>query len=219
MKPKQKKVANKKVRQANRILDVLKQLYPNPRSELNFSNEFQLVVAVTLSAQCTDKKVNEVTPELFTKFPNFKTLAVAKSSELERIIRPVNYYRTKAKNLIAMAQLVISAFSGVLPREHAQLVTLPGVGRKTANVVVGELGVAPALPVDTHVYRLTHRLALSSGKTVRDVENDLCSLFAPQDWRALHHSLILHGRKVCKAQRPACASCELGSLCPSKIIS
>lgn len=198
------------------LLKLLRELYPDPKSELAFKNEYQLVVAVILSAQCTDKKVNEVTPSLFGAYPSFAALSRAPQSDLEAIIRPVNYYKTKARNLIAMAHTVVGSFKGRLPKNHDDLTSLPGIGRKTANVVLGELGAQPALPVDTHVNRLAHRLGLSKGKNVREVEADLCALFAPSDWRALHHSLILHGRRVCKAVNPQCSACALAPYCPSR---
>jgi endonuclease-3 len=199
-----------------KLLKLLRRLYPDPKSELDFKNEYQLVVAVILSAQCTDKKVNEVTPTLFSTYPDFSALSKAKQSEVETIIRPINYYKTKARNLIGMAHTVVSSFAGKLPKDHDDLTSLPGIGRKTANVVLGELGAHPALPVDTHVNRLAHRLGLSKGRNVREVETDLCALFEPSDWRALHHSLILHGRRVCKAVNPRCSACVLAPHCPSR---
>ena len=200
------------------ITSALHTLYPEPRSELIFEGEFQLIVAVILSAQCTDKKVNEVTPELFAKFPSFAALAKAPLREIERIIRPVNYYRTKSAHLKEMARMVNEEFGEKVPRDYELIRTLPGVGNKTANVVLGELGVLPTLPVDTHVFRLAHRLSWSRGKSPEDVEEDLKKLFPPTTWRSLHHWLILHGRRVCKAQRPLCADCALVKLCPSSTV-
>jgi len=195
------------------ILGVLKALYPDAQSELRFADEYQLVCAVLLSAQCTDKKVNQVTPALFLEYPDFKALAAAKLETVERLIGQVNYYRTKSKHLILMAQRTMQEFGGLLPRQHEQLVTLAGVGRKTANVVLGELGTEPRLAIDTHVYRVSRRLGLTRGKTVRKVEDSLTKQFAPSTWRSLHHGLILHGRRVCKAQNPQCSTCELKHLC------
>jgi endonuclease III len=199
----------------HRILKKLEELYPEPASELNFSNEYQLLVSVLLSAQCTDKKVNEVTPALFSRYPDFASLAEASPEALESIIRPINYYRTKAKHLVATASKVVSEYHGDLPHTHDLLTTLPGVGRKTANVVLSELGAAQAIAVDTHVFRVARRLALASGKTVRKVEDELMERFPAKKWRTLHHSLILHGRRVCKAQRPLCEECILKRSCPS----
>lgn len=199
-----------------RLLEKLAILYPDPHSELNFSGEYQLVVAVILSAQCTDKKVNEVTPPLFERYPDFSSLARARIDTVEKIIRPVNYYVTKSKNLIAMARMVEKEFTGLLPREHEALMSLPGVGNKTANVVLSELRVVPAFPVDTHIKRLANRLGLSNETVPDKVEIDLKRQFPPETWRNLHHQLIFHGRRVCGAQRPKCNECALAELCPAK---
>ena len=197
------------------LLKELSTLYPNPRSELNFHNEYQLIVSVVLSAQCTDKKVNEVTPALFERYPTFKALSSAKLSDVESLIRPVNYYKTKAKNLIALGMRVGDELSGKLPTVHEELIELPGVGRKTANVVLCEQGVTPALPVDTHVLRLSNRLGLSDGKTPEAVEEDLKTQFESRYWHDLHHYLILHGRRVCKARAPLCPACRVLKVCPA----
>jgi endonuclease-3 len=197
------------------LLELLAKLYPEPRSELVFANEFQLIIAVMLSAQCTDVKVNQVTPELFAAFPNAAALAKAKLKDVEAIIRPINYYKTKAKNIIATSALLHSSYRGNVPQTHEELIALPGVGRKTANVVLGETGAVPALPVDTHVFRVARRLGLSEGSTTDAVERDLTRLFPAQEWRPLHHRLIFHGRRVCKARSPQCATCALAVVCPS----
>lgn len=197
------------------VLKILARLYPDARSELNFKNDYELVVSVVLSAQCTDKKVNEVTPKLFEKFPHFKALAAAKVSNIESIIRPVNYYITKSKNLKALASKVEHEFKGKLPVQHEDLITLPGVGRKTANVVLCEQGVTPALPVDTHVMRVSKRLAFTKSGDPLGVEEDLAKIFSPETWRPLHHGLIWHGRRICKARNPLCAECGLNKVCPS----
>lgn len=199
----------------SKFLSLLAQAFPNASTELCFSGEFQLVCAVLLSAQCTDKKVNQTTPILFAAYPGFKELSHAKLASVEEIIRPINYYKSKAKHLIGMAQRVVSEFGGKLPRTRSDLESLPGVGRKTASVVLGELGIEPALPVDTHVFRVARRLGLSNGETRESVEKDLTELFEAKDWRRLHHGLILHGRKTCKAQRPLCMVCPFKSICPS----
>ena len=208
-------VINKKVK-ASLILATLRELYPDAKSELNFDNRYQLLVAVILSAQCTDKKVNQVTPELFQIFPDFKALGKGEIEVVEKIIRPINYYRTKSKNLIAMAEKVVSEHNGSLPTTRVALESLPGVGRKTTNVVLSELNIEPAIAVDTHVFRLAHRLGLSKGKNPVEVEKDLQKAFPSSDWRMLHHGLILHGRRVCKAQSPNCAECTLVDLCPGR---
>lgn len=197
-----------------RLVRDLQLLYPDPKSELNFVNNFQLLVAVVLSAQCTDKKVNEVTPFLFGQFPNFESLARADMDELEAILRPINYFRTKARNLKSLSQMVVQQFDGQVPRTSEGLQSLPGVGQKTSNVVLGEMKVKPTLAVDTHVLRVSHRLGLTRSTKPNDVEEDLKKLFEPAMWRNLHHWLILHGRRVCKAQRPLCSTCILLDYCP-----
>jgi endonuclease-3 len=202
-------------RRSREIFQCFEPEYPEPRSELVFSNEFQLLVAVVLSAQCTDKKVNEVTPALFDRYPGFAELSDAEVGEVEKILRQVNYFRTKSKNIIALSKKVMADFGGRLPLEHDALTSLPGVGQKTANVVIGELGVGHTFPVDTHVFRLSHRLGLARGKTPGEVESELRAIFPPEQWRPMHHYLILHGRRVCKAQRPNCAECVVSRLCPS----
>lgn len=199
----------------SRLITAFEQLYPAPSSELVFQNDFQLLISVILSAQCTDKKVNEVTPILFGKFPTFEKLAAARITAIEKIIRPINYYRTKAKNLKNMAAKVIQEFGGKIPLTHEQITTLPGVGNKTANVVLGELKVSHTFPVDTHVFRVSKRLDLTRGKNVVEVERDLKEIFPSHLWRNMHHWLIFHGRRVCKAQRPMCEQCTLYSLCPT----
>ncbi len=197
------------------ILRILSKLYPDPASELNFKNNYQLIVSVVLSAQCTDKKVNEVTPELFKEFPDFKTLSKASVLKLEKILRPVNYYKTKSRNLIGLAQRVVSEFAGEIPKTFDEITTLSGVGRKTASVVLGEMGVEYTLPVDTHVFRVSKRLGLSAGKNVVQVEQDLKTRFEAKSWRSLHHWLIFHGRRVCKARNPGCGECGLRKVCVS----
>lgn len=196
------------------IIKGLQALYPDATTELAFENEYQLCVAVVLSAQCTDKKVNQVTPSLFERYPDFAALAKARLTTLEGIIRPINYYRTKARNLIKLAQRVIAEFGGKLPQSFEELTSLNGVGRKTANVIMGELGSAHTLPVDTHVFRVAQRLGLAKGQKPEEIEEQLKARFDPTLWRPLHHWLILHGRRVCKAQRPACENCSLSALCP-----
>lgn len=197
------------------LISHLADLYPDPRSELNFCDDYQLLISVMLSAQCTDKKVNQVTPELFRSYGSFKALSKAKLPEVERIIRPINYFKTKSKNIIATAQQVEERFGSRVPKTHDELTSLPGVGNKTANVILSESGVVPAFPVDTHIFRLAHRLGLSEGKNPDAVERDLRAAFPSSEWRGLHHRLIFHGRRVCKARNPDCGACSLRALCPS----
>lgn len=197
------------------IIRILSRTYPEPRSELNFSNEYELLVSVVLSAQCTDKKVNEVTPILFSKYPNAQALSKATISDLETLIRPINYYKTKAKNLSGLGKMLFGEFKGEVPRTFDEIRRLPGVGQKTANVVLGELGAQKTFPVDTHVFRVSKRLGFASEKTREKVEEELKKRFDRRVWRKLHHWLILHGRRVCKAQNPLCQDCKLATYCPS----
>jgi len=197
------------------IIRVLSKAYPEPKSELNFSNEYELLVAVVLSAQCTDKKVNEVTPILFSKYPTPESLSKAKISSIESIIRPINYYKTKSKNLLGLGKMLYFDFNGKVPRSADQIRRLPGVGQKTANVVLGELGAAKTFPVDTHVFRVSKRLGFATAKTREKVEEELKERFDRRLWRKLHHWLILHGRRICKAQKPLCSECKLAKFCPS----
>lgn len=199
-----------------RILEILRDLYPSPKSELYFTNEYQLVIAVVLSAQCTDKKVNEVTPALFARYDSFEALSKAKVEDIAEIIRTINYYKTKARHLSSLARKIVEEHKGRLPKSHEKLVGLPGVGRKTANVVLSELGIIPTFPVDTHVYRVSKRLGFAAGNTPQKVEDELKDLFPPATWRPLHHWLILHGRRTCAARSPRCSECMLRSYCPSK---
>ena len=199
------------------LLHKLTTLYPEPRSELNFSSDFELVISVVLSAQCTDKKVNQTTPALFKRFGSFRKLSKADVQDVEQIIREVNYYRTKSKNIIELSRMVVEQFGDQLPSTMEELIELPGVGRKTANVVLGERGITPSIAVDTHVFRVSRRLGIAKGENVRVVEESLMKNFAPESWRDLHHQLIFHGRRVCKARNPLCGSCELSDLCPSRV--
>jgi len=198
-----------------KLLGIFARLYPDPKSELNFNNEYELLVSVILSAQCTDKKVNQTTPLLFKKYPSFIELSKARAKALEKVIGQINYYRTKTKHLIAMATMVVNEHKNKVPRSRAKLISLPGVGQKTANVILSELQIEPAFPVDTHVYRLARRLGLSAANSTDRVEEDLKKEFDSEKWRELHHWLIFHGRRVCKAQRPLCERCQLSNICPS----
>lgn len=200
----------------NLALKLFEKSYPDPRSELNFSNPFQLSVAVLLSAQCTDKKVNQVTPVLFKRFNSFQALAEADLAEIESIIKPINYYRTKSRHLIELGRIVREKFGGKFPLNRADAISLPGIGNKTANVVLGELGVEHTFPVDTHVFRVSQRLGWTKGKTPGEIEMQLKKIFPSDAWRNLHHWLILHGRRVCKAQNPACSECTLLNICSQK---
>jgi len=199
------------------VLKILATLYPNAETELVFGTDFELLIAVVLSAQCTDKKVNEVTPELFRRYSSPDKLSRAHLATIEKILRPVNYYKTKAKHLLSLAKKLVTEHDGKIPKTHEELIKLAGVGNKTANVVLSELGLANTFPVDTHVFRVSKRLGLSEGNTREDVERSLKERISQIYWRKLHHQLIFHGRRVCTAQRPHCLSCPLAQHCLSEI--
>ncbi|HVN76687.1 MAG TPA: endonuclease III [Thermoanaerobaculaceae bacterium] len=189
--------------------------YPEATCELAFSNAYELLVATILSAQCTDARVNMVTPALFRRFPDARALAAADQAELEELIRTTGFFRNKAKSLLGMARAVVERHGGEVPAAMERLTELPGVGRKTANVVLGTaFGLATGVVVDTHVARLAGRLGLSRETDPERIERDLMELFPKKEWVALGHRLILHGRRVCHARKPACDACALAETCP-----
>jgi endonuclease III len=191
-------------------------LYPDAHCELDFQNAFQLLVATILSAQCTDRRVNLVTPTLFSKYPNAGALAAARQEDVEDIIRSTGFFRNKAKNLIGMAAAVAERHDGNVPASMDELVRLPGVGRKTANVVLGNAcGINEGVVVDTHVQRLGARLGLTSETDPEKIEKVLMDLYARDRWTLLSHLLIWHGRRVCDARKPRCGDCTLNTICPS----
>lgn len=195
------------------ILEYFKVNVPVAQSELDFSNPYELIVAVVLSAQCTDKRVNLTTPELFKRYPTPQHLAAASEDEVFELIKSISYPRNKAHHLIGLAQKLISDFGGEVPSDIDSLMSLPGVGRKTANVVASIVYDKPVIAVDTHVFRVSHRLGLSRGKTPLEVELDL-ERHIPADLRPIaHHWLILHGRYVCTAKKPQCEDCGLKDWC------
>ncbi|WP_104733190.1 endonuclease III [Helicobacter felis] len=189
--------------------------FGNPSTELHYDNTYQLLVAVILSAQCTDARVNATTPALFALYPNIDSLARADLATLKECIKSISYPNNKAKHLIKMAQEVCSRFKGVIPSTQAELKSLPGVGQKSANVVLSVCFGQNYLAVDTHVFRVAHRLGLSQAKTPLQTEKDLSALFE-SDLAQLHHALILFGRYTCKALKPLCENCFLGDLCTHK---
>jgi endonuclease-3 len=193
----------------------LRAAYPDARCALDHADPFQLVVATILSAQCTDARVNLTTPALFARFPDAASLAMAKQEEVEALVKSTGFFRNKAKNLIGLGQALMARHGGQVPSEPAALGALPGVGQKTANVVLANAFGVPALAVDTHIFRVARRLGLSKATTPEKVEADLCRLFPREDWIELHHQLIFHGRRVCDARRPDCAACTLLDLCPT----
>ena len=188
---------------------------PIAQSELVFANPYQLLVAVILSAQCTDKRVNLVTPALFERFPTSASLAAASFDEVFPFVKSVSYPNSKANHLIAMAQMLVNEYGSVVPSDIDALMRMPGVGRKTANVIASVVYDKPVIAVDTHVFRVAHRLGLSDGTTPRAVELDLERHIAPDLRPIAHHWLILHGRYTCTARKPACEHCPLSPWCPS----
>jgi endonuclease-3 len=198
------------------ILARLKAEYPAAACALVHEDAYQLLVATILSAQCTDARVNMVTPALFAKYPDARRLSRARQAELEGMIKSTGFFRNKAKSLIAMAQAVVAEHEGAIPRTMEQLRALPGVGRKTANVVLGNaFGINEGITVDTHVIRLSGLLRLTRQKDPVKIEQDLMKLIPKDDWTLVSHLLILHGRKVCIARRPQCGACVIATLCPS----
>ena len=182
-------------------------------TELHYDSPFHLLIAVILSAQCTDKRVNMHTPQIFKRFPNPEDLAAASFEEVYELIKSISFPNNKARHLIGMASRLVSDFGSIVPSEPALLETLPGVGRKTANVIASVIYDKPVIAVDTHVFRVSRRIGLSDGNTVEAVERDLTEGFAPELRPKAHHWLILHGRYVCTARKPKCDSCGLQDLC------
>ena len=200
---------------ARSIYRILTKEYPDARCELDFNSPLELLIATVLSAQCTDKRVNAVTPVLFKRFPTVTKLAGAKISEIEKIIYSTGFYRSKAKNIKELASKILKNYGGEVPKTLAQLVTLPGVGRKTANVVLGNAFGIPGLTVDTHFGRLSRRFGWSQETDPVKVENDVAKLIPEKEWTLLSHKLIWHGRRICHSRKPECGICPLAKLCPS----
>ena len=199
------------------MLDYFREKMPEVQTELEFGSEFQLLVAVMLSAQCTDKRINQVTPELFRRFPDAQSMAQVEADEVLEYIKSVSYPNAKADHLVKMARIVAEQFNGEIPHNMDELLTLPGVGRKTANVVQSVAFGKATLAVDTHVYRVSHRLGLVSEKdnTPYKVEMALTKYIPEEDIPRAHHWLLLHGRYVCTARKPHCERCDLSGVCPS----
>jgi endonuclease-3 len=200
---------------AARVVRALERVYPAADCALEHCNPFELLVATILSAQCTDARVNTVTPALFARFPDAARLAAAPLSEVEELIHSTGFFRAKAKNLVAMSAQLVARHGGAVPDDHDALTALAGVGRKTASVVLGvAFGRAQGVVVDTHVKRLAYRLGLTKQKDPARIERDLMAAVLPKHWIGLSHRLILHGRSTCGARRPLCADCALRTLCP-----
>ncbi len=203
------------VRRARRINRELALLYPDAHTELNFKDPLELLVATILSAQTTDIRVNMVTPTLFARYPTAADYAAADREELEKIIQSTGFYHVKANSLIGLGQALCDRFGGEVPPRLRDLVTLPGVGRKTANVVLGNAFGIPGLTVDTHFGRLARRFGWTTSLEPEKVEAEVATLIPRKEWTMLSHRLIWHGRRVCHARRPACGACALAPLCPS----
>ncbi len=201
---------------ATKIIRILRKSYPTAKTALHFSNPLQLLISTILSAQCTDKRVNIVTIDLFKKYKSLKDYADAKQSELEQDIRSTGFYRNKAKNIIGCCSMLEGTFGGEIPQTMEELLQLPGVGRKTANCVLGgAFGLNEGVVVDTHVQRLSQRLGLTSNEDAVKIEEDLMQLMPRKDWYGFSNLMILHGRAVCNARKPNCPECPIRDNCPS----
>jgi len=203
------------VRRARRINRELAQAYPDAHCELDFTTPLELLVATILSAQTTDTRVNEVTPELFARYRSAADYAAADRAELEALLKPTGFFRAKTTSLIGLGEALCERFGSEVPRRLADLVTLPGVGRKTANVVLGNAFGVPGITVDTHVGRLARRFQWTTESDPVKVEHEIGALIPRREWTMLSHRLIFHGRRVCHARRPACGACPVARLCPA----
>ena len=197
------------------FLDYLKELFPEARCELIYNNPFQLIVATILSAQCTDKQVNKVTPALFAAYPDAESMSQAPIEKIEELIHSTGFYKNKAKNIKSMAYTLVKEHNGKVPDNMESLVKLPGVGRKTANVVLGNAFHVPGMVVDTHVKRITNRYGLTKNSDPEKIEQDLMKIFPKERWTELSHQLVLFGRYFCTAKKPNCNECKIFAYCPS----
>jgi len=204
-----------KVRRARKIFRILGVTYPDAHCELDFANPLQLLVATVLSAQTTDVAVNKVTPVLFAKYPTAQAIAEADPAEMETIVHPLGFYRAKTRSVIGLGKALLEKFDGQVPNRLTDLVQLPGVGRKTANVVLGNAFGVPGITVDTHFGRLARRFGWTMSENPDQVEAEVGTLFPRRDWTILSHRLIWHGRRICFARNPACYRCPIATLCPS----
>lgn len=203
------------VRRARKVNRVLAETYPDARTELDFDNPFEMLVVTVLSAQTTDRRVNAVRPALFAAYPDATAMAGADREKLEQIIQPTGFFRAKTQSLLKLSEALVERYDGAVPATLEDLVSLPGVGRKTANVVLGNAFGLPGITVDTHFGRLARRLGWTEETDPVKVEADVGALFAPKDWTQLSHHLIWHGRRVCHARNPACGVCTVARWCPS----
>ncbi|MBU5437849.1 endonuclease III [Tissierella sp. MSJ-40] len=195
------------------VLDLLEELYPDAKAELNYTNPFELLIATILSAQCTDVQVNKTTSTLFKELKSPEDYLELSEEELGEKIRSCGFYKTKSKNILTTCGLLVDKFNGNVPNTMEDLVTLPGVGRKTANVVLSNAFATPAIAVDTHVFRVSNRIGLANSNNVLDTEKDLMDNIDRDMWSKAHHLLIFHGRRICKARKPLCEKCPLTDYC------
>ena len=204
-----------RTRRARRVDRALSVRYPDARCELDFRNPFELLIATVLSAQTTDVRVNQTTPELFDRWPDAAAMATADLQDLEDVLRPTGFFRAKARSVSGIGAALVERFGGQVPARLDDLVTLPGVGRKTANVVLGNAFGVPGITVDTHVQRLSHRLGYTTSEDPVVIEAELGALLEKREWTMASHRLIFHGRRTCFARRPACGACPVATMCPS----
>ncbi|GHB69752.1 endonuclease III [Streptomyces cirratus] len=203
------------IRRARRINRELAEVYPYAHPELDFRNPFELLVATVLSAQTTDLRVNQTTPALFAAYPTPEAMAAAAPEDLEELIRPTGFFRAKSRSLLGLSQALCEKFGGEVPGRIEDLVTLPGVGRKTANVVLGNAFGVPGITVDTHFGRLVRRFKWTEQEDPEKVEEEICAIFPKSEWTMLSHRVVFHGRRICHARKPACGACPIAPLCPS----
>lgn len=194
-------------------LEILRDLYPDAETELNFSSPFELLISTILAAQCTDKRVNVITGELYKKYKTPEDFLTLTEDELGELIKSCGFYRNKSKNILKTCEILVNKYNGKVPENRDELVELPGVGRKTANVVISNVFGQDAIAVDTHVFRVSNRIGLASSDNVDDTEKDLMKNIRKKDWSDAHHWLILHGRRICKARRPQCEICPVADYC------
>jgi endonuclease-3 len=208
------KAPNPLRQRARRIVAGLARLYPDARCSLDYQTPLQLLIATILSAQCTDERVNRVTPALFARYPDAEAFATARPKELQKLIQSTGFFRNKARSIQRCCKQLVEQFGGEVPGSMEQLVTLPGIGRKTANVLLGNAFAVPGIPVDTHVTRLSRRMGLTAQKDPVKIESDLMGLIPQKEWTAFGHCMIYHGRQVCQARKPLCERCGIARLCP-----
>jgi endonuclease-3 len=202
-----------KKNEAKEVIDILLKLYPDAKAELNFSNPFELLIATILSAQTTDVQVNKVTEELFKELKAPEDYLKLSADELGEKIKTIGFYNNKSRNILATCKILVEKYGCKVPEDKETLMTLPGVGRKTANVVVSNAFGTPAIAVDTHVFRVSNRIGLASSDNVNDTEKDLMGIIDKEMWSKAHHLLIFHGRRICKARKPLCEECSLTEYC------